>query len=212
MFARVFILLTLIATVASAQTPIFVNDTFTVTADTALEAHMPDIGGKWVRGTGSKGIVVKAASDSAYNIAANDWDVYTNAAPAPDDEYFVKITVTFTNTNAKNFVDLYGRADTKVNNGYAVRISANGTVTLMKYVASAMTTLATGTTKVTVNTPIHLTLVIDDNFKRASIDGATVVNSSDNTITAAGLAGFGMQSYALGQTITDDFSATAIAP
>lgn len=212
MFPRVLVLLALSATVASAQTPVFVSDNFTSSTTVLLEAHKPDIGGAWTRGSGAKGIQVKAASGSVMNVSAADWNVYTNALVAPGPEYFIKVTVTFTNNNPKNFVDLYGRASTTLNNGYAARISANGTVTLFKYVGSVATTLGTGIAKITINTPFHFTFVIDNNFKRASVEGATDVTSSDNTVTGAGLVALGMQSYAAGQTVASGFSATAIAP
>ena len=213
MFPRILLLVALTATASAfAQTPIFVSDDFTVSADTLLEAHAPNIGGAWSRGPGQKGIQIKAANDSAVNAGANDLNVYTNATPAPNAEYFIKVTVTFTNGTAKNFVDLYGRTSTSLNNGYAARLSADGTVTLFRYVGGKATTLETGHAKISLNTPIHFTLVIDNNFKRASVEGATVVSSPDNTVTDAGGVALGMQSYAPGQTVADDFSATAIAP
>src|SRR5713226_8838890 len=83
---------------ASAQT-IFVQDHFTVAANTMLEAHTPNTGGAWTRQLGGSGIILNAAAGNARNVAAGDWNVYSNATTAPNAEIVEGITVTFTNAN-----------------------------------------------------------------------------------------------------------------
>ena len=67
---------------ACAQT-IFVQDSFTVAANTMLEAHTPNTGGAWTRQTGGSGITINAAADNARNVAAADWSIYSNGTIAP---------------------------------------------------------------------------------------------------------------------------------
>src|SRR6266849_3447126 len=93
---------------SAAQTT-FVSDTFTVAANTMLEAHAPNTGSAWTRQTGGSGITINSAADNIRNVAANDWSVYTNGTNAPNAEVVLGITVLFTNANANNWVDLFGR-------------------------------------------------------------------------------------------------------
>src|SRR5438045_2969059 len=134
MRARLVGLLTLAAALAAAlptraQTT-FVRDTFTVAANTMLEAHAPNTGGAWTRQAGGSGITLNAAADNARNVAAADWSVYSNATVASSAEVVVVATVLFTNNNANNFVDLFGRTSVSLLNAYSARIAANGAVTL----------------------------------------------------------------------------------
>src|SRR4051812_13324714 len=107
---RLFLLVAALCVVreAAAQTT-FVQDTFTVGANTLLEAHTPNTGGAWTRQAGASGITLNAAADNARNVAAGDWSVYTNATISSNAEIVMGVDVTFTNANANNFVDLFGR-------------------------------------------------------------------------------------------------------
>jgi hypothetical protein len=109
----------------AAQTT-FVSDTFTVGVNTLLDAHAPNTGGAWTRQTGTNGITLNAAADNARNAGATDWNVYTNATIAPAAEVVVGVTVTFTNANTNNFIDLYGRASVTLLQAYSVRLAAGG--------------------------------------------------------------------------------------
>ena len=195
---------------AAAQT-IFVSDTFTVGANTLLEAHAPNTGGAWTRFLGG-GITLNAAAGNARNVNAGDWNIYTNATASPAAEDVVGITVTFTNANANNFIDLFGRASATLQNGYNARLTAGGTVSLIRYNGGVPTTLATATVVVALNTPISIVLSLKNASKQVLINGVAVLTSADNNLAATGLVALGMQSNVAAQTTADNFFASTFAP
>lgn len=194
---------------ATAQT-IFVKDTFTVAANTMLEAHAPDTGGAWARQTGANGIIINAAADNARDVNTGDWNVYTNATTAPAAEVSVGATVTFSGASANNFVDLFGRASVSLLNAYSMHIAAAGAnnVTISRYSGGAPTTIATATVAITLGSPITVVFSLKNASKSVVINGVTVASSADNTVATAGLVALGMQSNAATQTIVDDFFAS----
>jgi hypothetical protein len=199
---------------AAAQT-LFVADPFTVAANTMLEAHTPNTqGGAWTRQAGNNGIIINAAADNARNVAAGDWSVYTNATIAPAAEVVVATTVTFTNGNANNFVDLFGRASVSLLQAYSVRVAAGGAnnVTLTRWNGGVPTTIATATVAISLNTQIGIVLSLKNASKTVTINNVTVASSADNVVTAAGYVALGMQSNVAAQTIVDDFYASTFAP
>jgi hypothetical protein len=199
---------------AAAQT-LAVADPFTVAANTMLEAHTPNTrGGAWTRQTGNNGIIINNAADNARNVSAGDWNVYTNATIAPAAEVVVATTVTFTNGNANNFVDLFGRASVSLLQAYSVRAAAGGAnnVTLSRWSGGAPTTIAQATVAIPVNTPTGIVLSLKNASKTVTINNVTVASSADNVVTAAGFVALGMQSNVAAQTIVDDFYASTFAP
>ena len=198
---------------AGAQT-LFVSDTFTAGANTLLEAHAPNIGGAWTRLIGANGITINAAAGNARNVGAGDWNIYSNATVAPAAEVVVGVTVTFTNANTNNFVDLFGRGSVTLLNAYSVRVVAGGAnnVTLIRYGGGVANTLAQATVAIALNTPIGIVLSLKNASKSVTINGVTVASSADNTLNAAGLVALGMQSNVAAQTITDNFFASTFAP
>jgi hypothetical protein len=206
-----------IATALSVSVPVcaqtsFVLDTFTVGANTLLEAHAPNTGGAWTRQVGGSGITINAAADNARNVANNDWNVYTNATTAPAAQITMGATVTFTNTNANNYVDLFGRGSVSLLNAYSVRLAANGAVTLTRWTGGAATTLAAGTVTIALNTPIQLILSLKNASKEVDVNGTAIVSSADNTVAGAGIVALGMNSNNAAQLILDDFFASTFAP
>lgn len=198
---------------AAAQT-LFVNDTFTVGANTMLEAHAPNTGGAWTRQTGTNGIILNAAADNARNVGTSDWNVYTNATVAPAAEVVVGVTVTFTNASTNNFIDLYGRASVSLLQAYSVRLVAGGAnnLTLIRWSGGTPTTIATATVAVALNSAISVVLSLKNASKSVEINGVVVASSADNTVTGAGIVALGMQSNAAAQTIADSFFASTFAP
>jgi hypothetical protein len=114
---------------AVAQTT-FVSDSFTTGVNQLLEAHAPGVGGAWTRFTGASGIRIPAANDNIRNVAAGDWNVYGNAAVPPADEYVVGITITFTASNADNYVQVFGRGNIVTTSGYFAHVASTGIVLL----------------------------------------------------------------------------------
>ncbi|MGA8807443.1 MAG: hypothetical protein WB973_06160, partial [Thermoanaerobaculia bacterium] len=198
---------------AAAQTT-FVSDTFTVGANTMLESHLPNTGGAWARRTGTNGVILNAAADNARNVSAGDWSVYTNATVAPAAEVVVGETVTFTNANTNNFIDLFGRASVTLLQAYSVRLEAGGAnnLTLSRWSGGTPTTIATATVAITLNSPVNIVLSLKNAAKSVTINGVTVASSADNTVTGAGIVAIGMQSNVAAQTIVDTFFASTFAP
>jgi hypothetical protein len=197
----------------AAQTT-FVSDTFTVGVNTLLESHSPNTGGAWTRQTGGSGIILNAAADNARNVAAGDWNVYSNATVAPAAEVVVGVTVTFTNASTNNFIDLYGRASVTLLQAYSVRLTAGGAnnLTLIRWSGGTPTTIATATVAITLNSATSIVLSLKNASKSVTINGVTVASSADNTVAAAGGVALGMQSNVAGQTIADNFFASTFAP
>lgn len=198
-----------LASPALAQTT-FSRDTFTVAANTMLEAHPADTGGAWTRYTGN-GITLNAAADNARNVSTGNWTVYGHAS-APNNEYVVAAMVTFTNNNANNWVDLFGRASATLVSGYHARLQANGTVTLNVVTGGTFTPLATAVMPVTLNTQIYFLFSIKNAQKAVWLNGVAAVTSTNNAVTGAGFVGLGMQSNNANQTIADTFYASTFAP
>jgi hypothetical protein len=196
---------------AAAQTT-FVSDSFTVAANTMLEAHTPNTGGAWTRQTGGSGIILNAAAGNARNVAAGDWSVYTNAAVPGSAEVVIGASVVFTNANANNWVDLFGRASVSLLNAYQARFAANGNVSLIRYSGGAPTTLATGTVTVALNTPTEFILSLKNASKQIWINGVQVVSSADNTVAALGSLALGMDSNVAAQVTVDDVFGSTFAP
>src|SRR3979409_693192 len=88
-------ILLVLGSTAFGQTT-FVLDHFTAGANTLLENHTPDVGGAWTRGTGSSGLTINAANDNLRNVAAGDWNTYSNPTTPVNNEYVVTVKVTFT--------------------------------------------------------------------------------------------------------------------
>ncbi|HEV7486951.1 MAG TPA: C25 family cysteine peptidase [Thermoanaerobaculia bacterium] len=202
-----------VALPVAAQT-VFVFDTFTVGSNTMLESHAPNTGGAWTRQTGGSGIILNAAADNARNVAAGDWNVYSNATIAPAAEVVVGTTVTFTNANTNNFIDIFGRASVSLLQAYSVRLVAAGAnnLTLSRWSGGVATTIATATVAVTAGTPIDIALSLKNAAKSVTINGVTVVSSADNTVVAAGIVALAMQSNVAAQTIADTFFASTFSP
>ncbi|MEA2336164.1 MAG: hypothetical protein QOE82_171 [Thermoanaerobaculia bacterium] len=196
----------------AAQT-MFVNDSFTVASNTMLEAHNATPGGAWGRQTANNGIILNAAADNARNVSAGDWNVYTNAT-APAAEVVIGVTVTFTNANTNNFIDIFGRASTSLLSAYSVRVAAGGAnnVVLSRWSGGAPSVLAQTTAAITLNSPLGIVLSLKNAAKSVEIGGVAVISSADNSVTGAGLVALGMQSNVAGQTIADSFFASTFAP
>jgi len=205
------IALALVACSAAAQTT-FVSDTFTVAANTMLEAHTPDTGGAWTRYIGGSGVILNGAADNARNVATGDWNVYGNATAAPNAEHVVGLTVTFTAASANNFVELYGRGSASLLNGYAVRFTSAGVVTMLRYSGGAPTTIASGTVAVTLNSATSVIFSLKNASKQLWINGVQVLTSADNTVAATGIVALAMQSNGANQVIVDNFFASTFAP
>jgi hypothetical protein len=212
MFHRAAVVLCFVLTVASAHAQTrFAYDTFTGTTGTFLETHTPDTGGTWsrIRGQG-----IQIISNTARPDRNQSNDIYINSAAAPAADYVVGISVTFAGSNADNIIELYGRVSLALTNGYGVTLDALGNYQILRYVGGTPTVLASGTTAAlnprgTVN---EIVFFITDSAKRLIVNGTIVATTSDNTVTAAGTAGFGLVTKTPNDAIGDNFYASTLGP
>jgi hypothetical protein len=108
-----------------------------------------------------------------------------------------------------------GRMDTAALTFYCVRyVTATTNWRLTRFVTGTATDLGTNFTQtLTADTDYTVKLEIRDATKKVFIDGVERISSTDNTITAAGLAGMRMVSGAVGDAAgmhIDSFTASDV--
>lgn len=192
-----------------AQTE-FVRDTFTGPNNTLLENHAPDTGGAWTRVQGNG---LRLRNGEITPDKTNGTDRYTNGAVPPSAEYTVGITASFISANADNYVELLARVTG--GNGYIAYVNAQSAYTITRYVGGVPTVLASGTTaalNVGLANANEIVFSVTDASKRLSINGTVVATVADNTVTAAGRAGLGLQVKTKDDSFADDFYAAGLAP
>lgn len=191
-----------------AQTT-FVRDTFTGTSGTLLESHAPDTGGAW---TQLRGDGLRIQSNHIETIKTTSFDVYANAATPPSAEYVVGMTVTFTTNFAENYAELYARMSGT--SYYVVYFDAHDNYVLARSVSGTVTVLASGTTTATnsLGTANEFVFSVTNASKRLIINGTVVATTTDNSVTAAGVVGFGLSKKTNGDAPADDFYSSTLAP
>ncbi|HEX6100752.1 MAG TPA: C25 family cysteine peptidase [Thermoanaerobaculia bacterium] len=186
------------------------RDAFTGTNGTFLESHAPDTGGAWTRIQG-QGLRLQGGEITPDK--TNGTDRYTNAAVPPSAEYTVGITASFISANADNYVELLARITG--GNGYVAYVNAQSSYAIIRYVSGVPTVLASGTTtalNVGLASDNEIVFSVTDASKRLSINGTLVATVTDNTITAAGRAGLGLQVRTKDDSFADTFYASTLAP
>lgn len=199
-----------VPTVALQAQTQFVRDTFTGTNGTFLESHAPDVGGTWTRVQGNG---LRLRSGDVTPDKTNGNDVYTNSAVPPSAEYVVGVTAAFIAVNTDNYVELYGRI--AGGSGYAVHVDARENYQIIRYNAGVPTVLASGTTtalNIGITVDNEIVFYVTDAAKRLIINGTVVATVTDNTITAAGVAGLGLQVKTKDDSVADNFYASTLAP
>lgn len=207
--AILFALVSLCVLPLSAQTT-FIRDTFTGANGTFVESHTPDIGGAWTR---LRGLGVVLDRNQATPNKVSSFDVYRNAATPPASEYVVGTEAIFGSLSTDNRVELYARL-TAGGSGYAVIVIGSGTYEIVRYDNGTPTVLTSGTTTAlnAVDTVNEIVFSVTDAAKTLIINGTAIATSTDNTITGAGLAGFGINTRPKDDAIIDDFYASTFAP
>jgi hypothetical protein len=177
-----------------------VSDTFTVGADAVLSDHVPDTGNQWVLVSQvTQTISTIAATDDIRGTGSgtNQGSLYKSQPDPSGADYDVVLVVNAVDTGtASRRVRMHGRlAD--AGNHYTVAFLPTGHASndteLYKTVAGTPTSLASVDTGVTAAD--SFTLEIRDAAKRVLKNGAEILTSSDNAITAAGSAGVSMGKF-----------------
>lgn len=201
-----------LATTASAQTT-FVQDTFTGTNGTLLSAHNPDTGnaGSWVKISGTGDLDIQ--NNQLQNTVAKNLVFYKNTTPPTGGsaEYVVGLTATWNTSKATDIVTLVARINGASNDRYEATLdtgSSTNNVVIQKVVGGTTTVLATGSLSITLATAHTIYFSVKDASKSLDVDGTTIVSTTDNSITAAGVAGLEQEGNAAGDTVIDDFFAS----
>jgi hypothetical protein len=203
--SSLWVLLLFAAAGASAQT-VFVEDHFTDTNNTTLQTHSPDTGGAWALSAGFFNLIIQTNALRA--AGTNSAGLYTNATAAPAANYEVGMSVTFANSSPNGYINLLGRANSAGSSGYLAQVQANGALTVWP-VAGGIKGAAIISTTVTLTTGVSHYVVLDMIGNQISlyVDGTQYGPATDNTFSAAGFAGLGLNSVSAANTIADDFFA-----
>jgi hypothetical protein len=205
-FAGLVAVALLLGLVSNAHAVVRVSDSFTVSSDTPLPSHIPDMGTGWTEvfddtsaGTDLK---INAAADhlrSGYaDIETGNGQAYTAQPNPTSPDQDVSITIA-TDYNA-NYARLWGifARRTDDSNFYHVQIvpdnyTSQDTFTLFKYVGGVATKL--GGYEATITAGDVIKLEIRDAAKKVYINGTERISSSDNSLTAAGTWGIYWGNY-----------------
>jgi len=183
-----------------------VSDQFTEASTIALTSHVPSTAGAGyttIDSTGTSVLNNDAADVVIISLTATAAGHFVASAPDPSGaEYTVSFTVPVGDTgSATRPLRLIARW-TDVSNHYHFRLlpdaHASPSQRLVKVVAGTLTELANADNP-TVGGDVFQ-LIITDALKTVTQNGVVVLSSTDNSITAAGKAGFGMGKLTAGDT------------
>jgi hypothetical protein len=177
------------AYVTSGRSGVFVEDTFVDTDTTALQSHTGELGATWTERTAVADFTIVA--NSAYPPITGE-AIYTASGTPASAEYDVLVQF---------FQRLIGVGDLSVvarfvdtDNYYIAQYTGDLTTTgnfrIYKKVGGSFTELAaSGTILVGQGWPPSVRFRIRDASKKVYVDGTELLTTSDNALTAAGLAG-----------------------
>ena len=172
------------------MTTIFIADSFSETADTALASHTPETGGGWLAyGSPYSGTaLVIAAEGRVAGSSSSSSALYTQPVPPPSADYLVEAVVRFTSSTGKRVGIAARYSDSGTENGYLVFFDGNYWV-LRKVVAGVSTDLGSYYGSSSLNTDYVLRFEVFATTLTVSIDGVTRLVASDASIAAAGRVG-----------------------
>lgn len=202
--------LTVSASVTSGS--VFVSDSFTDTAGTALTSHIGETGATWVKHPNfTSGAAVIGSAGDVYSTSANStFDLASGIPNSPD--YTVACDLDFlTKLSTSASYGVVARYDPSASTGYEAAWSGlGGQWQLIKHVAGSNVALQTNT--VTLPTGVHrFELEVAGSTITAYADGVVVLGPiTDTDITAAGRAGIRLSGVASDSTGVhiDNFAAT----
>lgn len=193
----------------------FVSDTFTDTNGTALASHVGETGATWVShpttSTGAMGILNDGTNSGAYPTASATAMYYASGASATAEYDVLSSGVKRVNSVASGFVFLAGRIHSTDSTAYVAGFDfASNNWIIQKRIAGSSTALSTIAGTWPENGVKDLKFEIRDASKKLFADGVEVGSTTDNTITAAGKAGFRCAPTSVGGSygIFDNFTAT----
>lgn len=153
--------------------------------------HRGEVGGSWTRHAVNEGRAVISGNRAILEGAGAT--LLASGIPTTA-EYDVEAIVVYTGTGTgETWTGPVGRYDPVVDSGY--RVSTTGTQwRLTRVVNGVATTIGTYNQTLVVGQTYTVRLVIRNGSKVVRINGTQRISSTDNTITAAGRAGFSIYS------------------
>jgi len=192
----------------------FVDDTFTDTDGTALDAHTGETGAAWTQhpsyGVGTDSVINSNRLRDADS--SNALVYYASGVPAGV-EYDVQVTLRRVAGGGQDFSGFFGRLSTTVDSGYFLQYRVDVTEwRLFKADGGAYTQLGSYVQGLTNDTDYVARLEVKDATKKLFVDGVERISSTNNDITAAGRAGMRLIGSATASDGShwDNFSATDI--
>ena len=192
----------------SAQT-VFVMDQFTGTNGTTLQAHSPNTGAAWTRVIGSN---LNIQTNTLRATAVNAGDIYTNGTTAPAANYVVGMSVTFTNANANNYINLIGRGNVNAQQGYLAQLQANGAMIVWPVTGGTIGAPIINTiVAMTLNVQHVFILQMIGNQISVFFDGTQTGPVTNNAVAGPGVVGLGLNANNIAQVTADNFFAGTFA-
>lgn len=172
------------------MTTIFIADSFSEAADTALAAHTPEKGGAWAAygspysGTAS----VIAAEGRVAGVSSSSSALYIQPVVPPSADYLVEAVVRFTSSTGKRVGIAARYSASGTENGYLVFFDGNYWV-LRRVVAGVSTDLGSYYGSSSLNTDYVLRFEVFATRLTVSIDGVLRFAVTDETFTESGRVG-----------------------
>ena len=172
------------------MTTIFIADSFSEAADTALASHTPETGGAWAAygSPYSATASVIAAEGRVAGSSSSSSALYTNAVTPPSADYLIEAVVRFTSSTGKRVGIAARYSASGTENGYLVYFDGSYWV-LRRVVAGVSTDLGSYYGSSSLNTDYVLRFEVFATMLTVSIDGIARIFVSDASITAAGRVG-----------------------
>jgi len=169
---------------------LFLADSFSETADTALAAHLPETGSAWAAygSPYSATASVVATEGRVAGSSSSATALYTNAVTPPSADYLVEAVVRFTSSTGKRVGIAARYSASGTENGYLVFFDGNYWV-LRRVVAGVAKDLGSYYGSSSLNTDYVLRLEVFATTLTVSIDGVARIVASDDSFTAAGYVG-----------------------
>lgn len=162
----------------------FVSDTFTDANGTTLQLHTGETGATWTKLAGSDSVIQSNRLDPP---AAES--VYSASGTPAGVEYDVTADLVTLNPVGTGDSAVLGRLVDNSNYYLAQHSSAGGAWRIFKKVTGSFTQLGTFSQSLSASTTYALKLEIRDATKKLYVDGVERVSTTDNALTAAGVAG-----------------------
>ena len=176
-----------IETRMSSATQYLFSDPMDSLDNVELSLHYPEVGTAWVK---RSGVDVLLTQSYAYpDVSGGSTTVYTMSPAPTQTNYTITANVRFNDTTS--IIGLVARYVTISGDCYIARYK-NGAWEIVRLQTGVETVLASTETSLDIDHVYNLQFVLNEDYKAFLIDGIEVIRTTDNTLAAAGVAGFTM--------------------